>query len=255
MANVSIWNDVTTGINSAGSDSPVELGVKFFSDVVGEIIGIQFYKESKNTGTHVGNLWNASGTLLATGTFTKETASGWQQMNFSSPVAITTGAIYTASYHTTIGYYGDTRPYFTKEYNNGYLHVPINGGVYYYSSKSIFPTKVYNSSNYWVDILFAPNSSVVTGVGSDHGISTVLGVSTEVTIVNETPAPNSINIPINTSIIATLNEKPNSYTFILTDPNNNVIASTVTYNNLILTLTPNASLNYDTVYTVNLEVM
>ena len=50
-----------------------------------------------NTGTHVGNLWTTSGTLLATGTFSGETASGWQQLNFTTPVDITAGTTYVAS--------------------------------------------------------------------------------------------------------------------------------------------------------------
>ena len=50
--------------------------------------GIRFYKAAANTGTHIGNLWTASGQLLASATFTNETASGWQQVNFASPVPI-----------------------------------------------------------------------------------------------------------------------------------------------------------------------
>ena len=67
---------------------PVELGVKFTSSSSGFITGIRFYKGVNNTGTHVGNLWSSSGALLARATFTGESASGWQQVNFSSPVAI-----------------------------------------------------------------------------------------------------------------------------------------------------------------------
>jgi hypothetical protein len=31
-------------------------------------------------------------------------------------------------------------------------------GVYAYGDSSTFPTKSYNASNYWVDVLFAPES-------------------------------------------------------------------------------------------------
>ena len=55
------------------------LGVKFRSDSTGTVIGLRFYKGTANTGTHVGQLWAADGTLLATATFTGETDSGWQQ--------------------------------------------------------------------------------------------------------------------------------------------------------------------------------
>ena len=78
----------------------VELGVKFQAATTGTITGIRFYKGPQNTGTHVADLWSATGNLLATATFTNETASGWQQVNFSNPVAITAGTTYVASYHT-----------------------------------------------------------------------------------------------------------------------------------------------------------
>ena len=65
--------------------SAIEVGVKFRADVDGFITGIRFYKSTTNTGTHVGNLWLSDGQLLATATFTNETASGWQQVDFDNP--------------------------------------------------------------------------------------------------------------------------------------------------------------------------
>ena len=67
--------------------SAVEVGVKFRSDVDGHVTGIRFYKGTGNTGTHVGHLWTPTGTLLATATFTGESATGWQQVTFATPVA------------------------------------------------------------------------------------------------------------------------------------------------------------------------
>ena len=61
----------------SGYASPVELGLRFTPTQNGFISGVRFYKSTSNKGTHIGNLWTASGQLLATGTFTNETASGW----------------------------------------------------------------------------------------------------------------------------------------------------------------------------------
>ncbi len=66
---------------------PSKSASKFTSDVAGTITGVRFYKGAGNTGTHVGNLWTPTGTLLATATFTGETASGWQQVTLATPVA------------------------------------------------------------------------------------------------------------------------------------------------------------------------
>jgi len=52
--------------------------------------------------------------LLATGTFTGETASGWQTLTFSSPVAISANTSYIASYHAPVGYYASSSAYFTS---------------------------------------------------------------------------------------------------------------------------------------------
>jgi len=84
----SAWGGSATPTNPSANDpGPVELGVKFKVDVAGSITGMRFYKGAGNTGTHTGNLWNASGTKLATATFTNETATGWQEVSFQPACA------------------------------------------------------------------------------------------------------------------------------------------------------------------------
>ena len=107
---MSLWsNSPTPSIVDSGDKQAVELGIKFTSDVNGQITGLRFYKSAANTGTHTAHLWSSSGQLLATATFTGETASGWQQVNFATPVAITAGTTYVASYYTTKGRYSVDR--------------------------------------------------------------------------------------------------------------------------------------------------
>ena len=147
-----------------GPDSAVELGVKFRSDVAGTITGIRFYKATANTGTHVGNLWTSTGTLLATATFTNETASGWQQVLFATPVAIASNTVYVASYHANNGHYSADVNYFSaKGVDNPPLHALTNGvsggnGVYAYGTSSAFPNQTWNAANYWVDVVFQAGS-------------------------------------------------------------------------------------------------
>ena len=93
-----------------GNDAnAIEVGVRFTSDVPGFISGIRFYKSVANNGTHIGNLWTASGTLKATAVFSSETLSGWQEVSFPSPVAIEANTTYVASYHTNLGHYSADR--------------------------------------------------------------------------------------------------------------------------------------------------
>jgi len=157
------WNSSTvpTQVDS-GDPSAGEYGVRFRSDFDGYISGLRFYKASTNVGTHVGNLWSNTGTLLATATFTGETSSGWQQVNFSTPVLISANTTYVASYFTPSGHYSDSPKYFAASGADAPpLHFLENGvdgpnGIYAYSSSSIFPTSTYNSTNYWVDVVYVP---------------------------------------------------------------------------------------------------
>jgi hypothetical protein len=136
------------------------------------VSGIRFYKGAGNTGTHVGHLWSESGAQLAAATFTGESATGWQQVSFSSPVAISANTTYVASYYAPAGHYALDRPYFTVGYDNAPLHALADGnggGNGVYSLGPGFPSRTYQSSNYWVDVVFttdltdnSPPASTVT---------------------------------------------------------------------------------------------
>src|SRR6185295_12848159 len=113
-----------------------------------------------NTGTHNGSLWTSGGTLLATGTFTNETAIGWQELRFNSPVPILANTIYVASYHTNVGHYSGDAGYFASSgVNAPPLHAPASGaagnGIFTYSPTTAFPTTSFHAANYWVDVAFA----------------------------------------------------------------------------------------------------
>jgi hypothetical protein len=155
---------VVPDLASANDPSAVELGVKFRVDVAGSVAGVRFYKGSTNTGTHVGKLWRLDGTLLASATFAGETASGWQQVTFPSPVPVAAGTTYVASYHTNAGHYAYSGGYFASAgVDSPPLHALRDGaaggdGVYQYGGGG-FPTQTYQSANYWVDVVFQPGSA------------------------------------------------------------------------------------------------
>jgi hypothetical protein len=147
-------------MTSVNDPNSVELGLKFQASTAGDITGLRFYKGAANTGTHVANLWTSTGTLLATATFTNETASGWQQVDFATPVTITANTTYVASYHTSGNYAADPG-LFAADVANGPLTAPSSAssggnGVYAYGSSSLFPTSSYNSTSYGVDVMFRP---------------------------------------------------------------------------------------------------
>jgi hypothetical protein len=175
-----IWASSATPANPAVADtSAVEVGVKFKADVDGQVTGIRFYKGAGNTGTHIGNLWTSSGTKLASASFAGETASGWQQVSFASPVNITAGTVYVASYFAPVGSYAADSGYFaTAGVDNGVLHALQDGvsggdGVYQYGSTSAFPANTFGSANYWVDVVFA--TAPATAPATPTGVSATAG--------------------------------------------------------------------------------
>src|SRR6185295_17161382 len=108
--------------------------------------------------------WTGTGNLLATGTFTGGTASGWQQLNFSAPVSIAANTTYVASYHGGAGYYASLNGFASVGTDSPPLHALKNGvdglnGVYAYGAGSIFPNQSYMSSNYWADVVYVPSTS------------------------------------------------------------------------------------------------
>jgi hypothetical protein len=156
----SIWPNTAVPANPNEPDSSaVELGVKFRTDVAGSITAIRFYKSSQNTGTHVGRLWSASGTLLRSATFSGETASGWQQVTFASPVPVSANTTYIASYGAPNGHYADDAGAFSGAgVDSAPLHAlrsGVDGPNGVWGDLGTFPTNVFADSNYWVDVVFS----------------------------------------------------------------------------------------------------
>ena len=140
-------------------NNAAELGTTFIPAVNGHVTGVMFYKGTGNTGTHIGNLWSSSGTLLATGTFTGETANGWQTLSFTTPVAVTAGTTYIASYYAPNGNYAGDTGYFTTPQRSYPLTAPAGtptqgNGVFKYGPSSSFPSSNGNEVNYYVSPVF-----------------------------------------------------------------------------------------------------
>ncbi|MGZ3817548.1 MAG: DUF4082 domain-containing protein, partial [Bdellovibrio sp.] len=120
------------------------------------ISSIRFYKSAAETGTHVGKIYSSSGQLLGQVTFTNESASGWQQADLATPIAITANTEYTVSVNTGNMYYVDTVSGMASQISNGSLRSVVNGnGVY--GPVGSRPTKSWSNSNYFRDIVFVPS--------------------------------------------------------------------------------------------------
>ena len=181
----SLWGSGTPGgATDSGDANAVTVGTKFTSDTYGNVTAIRFFKPATDTGTHIGSLWAADGTLLASVTFTGETASGWQQATLSKPVTITPDTDYVVSYYAPNGHYAATEDYFYPHpspgpwgdgtLDNPPLHAVVSqsdpNGLFSYGGNQ-FPSGTFQASNYWVDVQFQtlPVPGQVTGVSATAG--------------------------------------------------------------------------------------
>ncbi|HSX43541.1 MAG TPA: DUF4082 domain-containing protein, partial [Candidatus Saccharimonadales bacterium] len=192
----SLWSTSTLPKTiDSGENGSIELGVRFKSNVAGYVTGVRFYKSALNKGTHTGSLWDKSGKLLASVTFTGESASGWQTANFAQPVSVASGTVYTISYHAPQGHFSINNNYFNKmALTNGHLTALRErsgqpNGVFTYTAGTSYPAQNGDGDNFWVDVLFStsllnsqPAPAAPTGVVATAQSSTSVSVSWQASV-------------------------------------------------------------------------
>jgi hypothetical protein len=183
IANASLWNNtVVPPVETAGDGAPIEVGVKFQVVSDGYITGIRFYKGLEDTGIHVGHLWNEWGMPLATASFVDETESGWQQVNFGSPIFVSADTTFVASYYAPTGRYSKTSHYFGAAGISGDVIRVLGpqyggGGAYFQGVGGAFPAISDGASNYWVDVVFSNVPLTVVEHSPERNVSVASGVS------------------------------------------------------------------------------
>ncbi|BAY18544.1 Ig domain protein group 1 domain protein [Anabaenopsis circularis NIES-21] len=154
------------GNNTDGTS--YELGMKFQTTARGQITLLRFWKAPSETGTHIGKLWTATGTLLASVIFTNETASGWQEQLLDTPVNIQANTTYVVSVNVN-SHYVATYSELAASIINGNVRSVADGnnGVYNVTAHS-FPQNSYNNSNYYRDIGFVVGSNLLKVSGDNQ---------------------------------------------------------------------------------------
>ena len=200
--------------------------MKFRADTDGCITGLRFYKGAANTGTHVGHLWTRTGTLLATATFSNETASGWQQVSFAPPVAITANTTYVASYSAPHGHYAVSDDYFATARRRHAAAARAQGRrrrqqrrLRLRPQRHVPRPAPTGRENYWVDVVYDDST------GPD---------TTAPRIVGELPPSGSEGVPPATNVVVGFNEAMTASTITtstlqLRDPAGNLVPAAVSY--------------------------
>ncbi|NUT49822.1 MAG: DUF4082 domain-containing protein, partial [Saccharothrix sp.] len=242
----SLFGTTNPGVGPDSEAISLELGVRFVPKTNGRVLGVKFWKDAANTGVHKGYLWNTSTGTNTAVTFQNETASGWQQATFASPVNVTAGSTYIASYLAPNGRYTATSGFFNQAYDSEQLTAPAStqsqgNGVYQAGSGgTVMPDNSWNGSNYWVDPIFEPAAD-----------------TTAPTVTTTSPANNATAVPINSGLSATFGEavQANTVTWQLKKPDNTTVAGTATYDTATLTASfaPSANLAVSTTYTATVS--
>ncbi|MGZ3818452.1 MAG: DUF4082 domain-containing protein [Bdellovibrio sp.] len=146
---------------SDGSTVRYELGMKFTSIAPGKISAIRFYKSPSETGQHIGKIYSATGSLLASIVFSNETASGYQQQNLTTPLAIAANTVYVVSVNTGGPYYVKTDNGMANQLTSASLRSIVgNNGVF--GAPGAMPAKSVNNTNYFRDVVFTSGSGSST---------------------------------------------------------------------------------------------
>ncbi|MFV0458004.1 MAG: DUF4082 domain-containing protein [Actinomycetales bacterium] len=227
---------------SVPEGNPIEVGVRFRSDIDAFITGVKFFKGAGNTGTHVARVWTESGLELAQGTFENETETGWQTVPVT-PVAVSAGVTYVASVFLPNGHYSASTGYFSSSFDLPPLKAlgsaETGGNGVFRSGSSGFPTASFGATNYWVDVVLSADDDRVPS------------------LLNRMPAPGLQGVTPTSSIAATFSEPiaHESMTMTLTSQTGDLVPGAVAYDAATRTATfsPTQTLQAGVTYTVTLS--
>ncbi len=240
----SIWTSSATPEEPGGGDAnPIEVGVKFVSDIEGIVTGIRFYQGPANLGPHTGRLWDANGNVLGTADFTAQSGVGWREAPLGSPVTIDKDATYIVSYYAPNGQYSYTPGFFNDTgVDRGPLSAPAKNqvggnGVFRYGSGGGFPTSSFNGTNYWVDLVMEAAPDV-----------------TDPIVVNTIPGPDIIAVGPAAPVTVTFDGAIDSGTvsFTLSQGGTPVPATVSFPDPLTVALTPDSPLAAATTYSASI---
>ena len=122
-----------------------------------------------------------------TGTFSNESTQGWEELDFSTPVAVTAGTTYVASYLTTTGHYADTSGGLSSAVTNGPLTALATAGSTRTARR--------------------PRSRPAATTGRATGVDVVYQQNTSPpSVTATTPGTSATSVPVGTAVTVTLNE-------------------------------------------------
>ena len=158
---INIFGNLVPVDPTQADNAPITLGVKFWSSEPGAISGIRFYRPTASPSGYVAQLYSAAGALLGSVTIAHESAPlpGWQVANFAAPISISPNTTYVAAYYLPSSTYQRDYNAPTLGVTTGPLTAPAGsavGGNGVFNFGSAFPSSIWGSTNFYVDVAFSP---------------------------------------------------------------------------------------------------
>lgn len=200
----------------------INAGVKFKVNGAPYVQGVSFYKGSGNTGVHVAHLYDmTTSTDLASETYTSETTSGWQSVDFSSVVQVNDAHNYMVWVSMPNGNYAvdgapggsnsfDEHGQFGASDDVVYLPGGSSTGVYAYSSDDTAVPNSTTGNNLWVSPIVADATAPNNNSGLSASDATAGPTLTWSGMGYDTNSATSTGTPVRTVISRTANEEGSS---------------------------------------------
>lgn len=146
---------------------PFTAGLEFYTSVDCTITKILWWQPttgSPSTESRSGRLWNATtAAVVANAVSAAPVGSGWQELVFAAPVALTAGVRYRVGVYHASGRLARTFDYFDEgdlvdeilTVPNGANATGADQGSYSTSAGIAFPNQSFSNANYWLDVELA----------------------------------------------------------------------------------------------------
>jgi Domain of unknown function (DUF4082) len=143
------------------NEASYEFGTKFYTDVSGQLTGVRIYTNAVEGGAHTVRIWQVSNKALLAGPYTWNISSGtegWKTFNLPAPLGISANTDYIVDVsNSSDHYYAEEPNGFNAAVVNGHLHTYVGSGVFS-GTLGTMPTSVWQNTNYFRDVVFAPQN-------------------------------------------------------------------------------------------------
>ena len=128
---ISIFGNTAPNGAGEGIQTPITMGIKFWSSQSGRISAIRFYRGTTSPQGYVARLYSASGRVLSSVTMATESGPvpGWQVATLASPISISPNTTYVAAYYVPSGKYMRVPYGLSQGVTTGPLTAPASSAV------------------------------------------------------------------------------------------------------------------------------